>query len=117
MQVGGVTKGIWPKGNADRLWPALACMKKLLPGAPGQVLDGSLRYSILKVGIDPLEGELLIALLARHLEVVVSKLTIVTVVMLDPDAVLGSESFECLLGFNCFRRVEIACHEVSKDEP
>jgi hypothetical protein len=102
VQVGSVTKGIWPKGNADRLRPALACVKKLLPGTLGQVLDGSLHYSILKVGIDPAEGELLIALLAQNLEVIVGKLTIVTVVMLDPDAVLGSKSFECLLGFNCF---------------
>ncbi len=116
MQVGGVTKSIWPKGNADLLRPALACVKKLLPGALGQVLDGSLCYSILKVGIDPTEGVSLIALLACHLEVVVGKLTIVTVVMLDPDAVLGSESFECLLGFNCFQQVEIACHEVNKNE-
>ena len=103
MQVGGVTKSIWPKGNADLLRPALACVKKLLPGALGQVLDGSLCYSILKVDIDPAEGELLIALLARHLEVIVGKLTIVTVVMLDLDAVLGSKSFKCLLGLNCFQ--------------
>ncbi len=81
MQVGGVTKGIWPKGNADRLQPALACVKKLLPSALGQVSDGSLRYSILKVGIDPAEGELLIALLAHHFEVVVGKSTNVTVAM------------------------------------
>jgi hypothetical protein len=103
VQVGGITKGIWPKGNADCLRPALVCMKKLLPGALGWVLDGSLRYSILKVGINPTEGESLIALLTRHLEVVVGKSTIVTVVMLDPDAMLGSKLFECLLGFNCFQ--------------
>ncbi len=77
-------------------------MKKLFPGALGQVLDGSHRYSILKGGIDPAEGEPLIALLPCHLEVVVGKLTIVTVVMLDPDAVLGSKLFECLLSFNLF---------------
>jgi hypothetical protein len=57
------------------------------------------------VGTDPAEGESPIALLARHLEVVVGKLFIITVVMLDPDAVLGtSESFECLLGFNHFQQ-------------
>ena len=117
MQVGGVTKGIWPRGNADCLRPVLACVKKLLPGTLGQVSDGSPCYFILKLGINPTEGESLIALLARHLEVVVGKLIIVTVVMLDPDAVLGSKLFKCLLGFNCFRQVEIACHEVSKNEP
>jgi hypothetical protein len=88
----------------------------MLPGALGQVLDGSLHYSILKVGIDPAESESLIALLTRHLEVVVGKLTIVTVVMLDPDIVLGSKLFEFLLGFNPFQQVEIACHELNKDE-
>jgi hypothetical protein len=102
VQVGGITKGIWPKGNADHLRPALACVKKLLPGALGQVSDGSLCYSIMKVGIDPAEGELLIVLLARHLEVVIGKLTIVIEVMLDPNTVLGSKSFKCSLGFNCF---------------
>ncbi len=80
-------------------------------------LSGSIRYSILKVGIDPAEGESLIALLTHHLDVVVGKSNIVTVVMLDPDAMMGSKLFKCLLGFNCFRRVEIACHEVNKDEP
>ncbi len=88
--------------HTNRLWPALACVKKLLPGALGQVSDGSFRYSILKVGIDPTEGGSLIALLAHHLEVVVGKLNIITVVMLDPDALLGSKLFECSLGFNCF---------------
>jgi hypothetical protein len=78
VQVDGITKGIWPKGNADRLRPTLECVKKLLPGTLRQVLDGSLHYSILKVGIDPTEGESLIALLAHHLEVVVGKSTIVT---------------------------------------
>jgi hypothetical protein len=111
VQVGGVTKGIWPKGNADCLQPALECVKRLLPGALGQVSDGSLCYSILKVGIDHTEGESLIALLAHHLEVVVDKLTILIVVMLNPDAVLGSKLFKYLLGFNCFQQVEIACHE------
>jgi hypothetical protein len=95
-------KGIWPKGNDDCLRPALACVKKLLPGALGQVSDGSLRYSILKVGVDPAEGELLIDLLAPHLEVIVGKSTIVTVVMVDPDTMLGSKLFECSLGFNYF---------------
>jgi hypothetical protein len=51
------------------------------------------------------------------LEVVVGKLSIVTVVMLDPDAVLGSKLFECLLGYNSFQQGEIACHEVNKYEP
>jgi hypothetical protein len=110
-------KGIWPKGDADCLQPALACMKKLLPGTLGQVSDGSLCYSMLKVNIDPAEVESLIALLACHLEVVVGKLSIVTVVMLDPDAVLGSKLFECSLGFNLFQQVGIACHKVNKDEP
>jgi hypothetical protein len=58
--------------------------------------------TFLKVGFNPTEGELLIALLARHFEIVVGKLSTVTVVMLDPDAVLGGESFECLLGFYHF---------------
>jgi hypothetical protein len=117
VQVGGITKGIWPKGNADRLRPALVCVKKLLPGTLGQVLDGSLHYSFLKVGIDPAEGESLIALLACHLEVVVGKSTIVTVIMFDPNAVMGSKLFKCLLDFNCFQQVEIACHEINKNEP
>ncbi len=60
MQVGSITKDMWPKGNADCLRPVLACVKELLPGALGQVSDGSLCYSILEVGIDSAEGESLI---------------------------------------------------------
>ncbi len=65
--------------------------------------DGSLCYSILKLVIEPAEGGLLIGLLAHQLEVFVGKLSIVTVVMLDPDATQSSESFKCLLGFNRFQ--------------
>jgi hypothetical protein len=62
VQIDSILKGIWPWGNADCLWPALACMKELLLGAIGEVSDDTFCYSILKVGIDPTEGESLIAL-------------------------------------------------------
>ncbi len=69
------------------------------------------------MGIDPAEGELLIALLTHQFEVVVAKPSIVTVVMLDPDTMHGSKLFKCLLGFNGFRQGEIAGHEIHELEP
>jgi hypothetical protein len=56
-------------------------VKELLPGVLGEISDSSFCYSILKVGIDPAEGESLLALLARQLEVVVGKPSIVAVIM------------------------------------
>jgi hypothetical protein len=61
-----------------------------------------LSNSILEVGVDVTEGETLAAIVASFLEGVVVETPVVTVVVLDADAVLGVEGLEGLLGCNSF---------------
>jgi hypothetical protein len=78
-------------------------MQELLLGALREVPDGTLGNSILKMRIDPAEGELLLVLLACLLECIVCKSTIVAMVVFDGYAVLGGESLECFLCFYHFK--------------
>ncbi len=57
--------------------------------------------AILKMGIDPTEGELLPCIVACLLEGVVVKTSIVTVVMEDLDSMLCSRLLEGKLGNKC----------------
>jgi hypothetical protein len=61
-----------------------------------------LSSSILEVGVDATEGEMLAAIVASFLEGVVVETPIVAVVVLDADAVLGGEGLKGLLGCNSF---------------
>ncbi len=81
-------------------WPALARMQQLLAGAVGEVADGAFCNSILEMGVDTAEGELLVALLAGLFEGVVGKSAIVAMVVADGDAMLGSKLLEHLLGLD-----------------
>ncbi len=56
--------------------------------------------SILEMGVDAAEGELLVALLAGLLEGVVGKAAIDPMVVADGDAMLGSELLERSLGLD-----------------
>ncbi len=69
-----------------------------------EVPDGLFGNSILKMRVDTTEGESLAGLLARRLEVIVSKSAIVAMVVLNCDAVLFCKSFECKFGCNPFVR-------------
>ncbi len=53
--------------------------------------------SILEMGIHATDDKLLAAGLACLLEGVASKLSVITVIVLDADTVLGSKPLECLL--------------------
>ncbi len=81
-------------------WSVLARMQQLLAGAVGEVGVSAFCNSILEMGVDTAEGELLVALLAGLLEGVVGKAAIVAMVMADDDAMLGSELLKCLLGLD-----------------
>jgi hypothetical protein len=81
-------------------WPALVCMQQLLAGAVGEVADGAFCGSILEMGVDAAEGELLVALLAGLLEGVAGKSAIVAIVVADGDAMLGSKLLERSLGLD-----------------
>ncbi len=65
------------------------------------------------MGVDAAEGELLVALLAGLLEVVVGKAAIVAMVVADGDAMLGSELLKRSLGLDLFFRTQIL-HEMDK---
>ncbi len=65
-----------------------------------EVADGAFCDSILEMGIDAAEGELLVALLAGLLEGVVGKAAIVAMVVVDGDAMLGSKLLKCSLGLD-----------------
>jgi hypothetical protein len=81
-------------------WPALACVQQLLAGTVGEVADGAFCYSILEMGFDAAEDELLIALLAGLPEGVVGKAAIVAIVVADDDTMLGGKLLECSLGLD-----------------
>jgi hypothetical protein len=74
-------------------------MQELLLGALQEVPDGTLGNSILEMRIDLAEGELLLVLFACLLECLVRKSTIVTMVVFDGYAMLGSKLLECFLCF------------------
>ncbi len=69
-------------------------------GAVGEVADGAFWDSILEMGVDAAEGELLVALLVVSLEGVVGKAAIVAMLVADGDAMLGSKLLECSLGLD-----------------
>ncbi len=54
-------------------------------------MDGLLSYTILEVGIDPTEGELLLLCLTCRTKFVVRKAAVVTMIVLDLHTVLGGK--------------------------
>ncbi len=87
-------------------------MEELLPCPLREVADGSLSNVILKVGIDPAEGKLLLLCLTCHAKFVVPEAAVVAVVVLDLRAVLGGKVFESLLGIKGLQGGKIACHQI-----
>ncbi len=77
-------------------------MEQLFPHAFQEVPDGSLSDTILKVGIDSTEGELLPCVMACLLEGVVVEASVVAVIMQDLDSVFCSVLLEGELGGKCF---------------
>ncbi len=67
-----------------------------------EVPDGSLGNAILKVGIDPTEGESLPCVLACLSTGIVVEATIVAVIMEDPDSMFCSVLLTGELGSKCF---------------
>ncbi len=102
MEVNRAPQGIWPKGQGDGSRPSLARMEELLPCTLLKVPDGLFCNAILKVEINPTEGELLPLCTAAILESIVCKLSVVTVVVEDADTVLLIKVFKGLFGFHCF---------------
>jgi hypothetical protein len=65
-------------------------------------MAGSLGYAILKVGIDPTEGELLPCIVACLSEGIVMEASVVKVLMEDFDSMFCSVLLENELGGKCF---------------
>ncbi len=78
----------------------LARVQQLLSRALQQVSDCVLRNSILKMGINPTEGELLLCVLARQLECGVCEPPVVAMVVLYCDSVLCCKALESHLGLD-----------------
>ncbi len=102
MKVGDIPQGIWPQSKVDCLQPAGVRMEQLLPCAFSEVMDGLLGNAILKVGINPTEGELLPCVVACLSEGVVVETSVVAVVMEDLDSMLCSVLLEGKLGGESF---------------
>jgi hypothetical protein len=101
VKVNSTPECIWPEGQVNGGWSALARMEELLPCTLSEVPDFLFCDAILVMGIDPTEGETLPLCTAAVLEGFVCKLSIVTVVVEDTDAVLLGKVFEGLFGFHC----------------
>jgi hypothetical protein len=77
-------------------------MEQLLPCAFREVLDDSLGDVILKVGVDPTEGELLPCVVAGLLEGIVMEASVVAMIIKDLDSMFCSVLLEGKLGGKCF---------------
>ena len=76
----------------------------MLACALGEVADGALGDAILEVGVYATEGKLLACIVACLPESIVGEAPIVAVVVLDPNAMLGSEGLEGAFGGDGFNR-------------
>ncbi len=115
MKVGRISQCIWPQCKVDCHQPACAHMEQLFPCAFQEVPDGSLGDAILKVGIDPTEGELLPCVMACLSGGIVMEVSIVAVIMEDLDSMFCSVLFKGKLGGECFVGIVIEL-EVDKSE-
>ncbi len=117
MQVSGGPESVGPQHGAHRLRPALLGMQELLSRALGEVANGPLCNSILEMSIHSAEGEFLVRFLARADKSGVGEAPIVTVVVGNPDAVLGGVALEGSLGVDSFGRGEICFHQIDELQP
>ena len=77
-----------------------------------EVANAALGDAILEVGVYATEGELLVCVMTCLFEDVDGKLPIVTVVVVDSDAVFGSKGLEGVFGGNSFDRqvIDLGVH-------
>jgi hypothetical protein len=77
-------------------------VEQLLACALREIADGTLGDAILEMGIHAAEGELLSRVVAGLPECIVGEAPIVAVVVVDPNAMLGSEGLEGAFGGDGF---------------
>ena len=73
--------GIWPQADQDHPHPFVHCLEHGNPGLLLQVPDMAVRYAILEVGVDPTVQQALSLCLTIGNERIVSKPTVVRVIM------------------------------------
>jgi len=94
----------------------------LLACALGEVVDGALSDAILEVGVYATEGKLLACVVTCLPEGIVGEAPIVAVVVLDPNAMLGSKGLKDAFGGEGFNRrvigleVDVSQATVAVDE-
>ena len=100
IPVGGLAQGVGPQRHVDGVRPARLGKDQLLSRRFGEVANGLLGYSVLKMGIDAAERERLPGLVAVADEGIVLEATIVGVIATDIDTMVTGKALECLLGSN-----------------
>jgi hypothetical protein len=110
VEVRHVSQGVRPKGQMKGSQPSVPCVEQLLSCALMEVANGLFGYSILKMSIGATVGKSLICTCAPVLEVIISKSTIVTMVVKNLHAMLFGEVLEGSLGIDCLLQSETSCH-------
>ena len=103
MEEHGVAQGVRPQRKVHRCRPLSPGMQQLLACILREIVNAALGNTILKMGVDATKGKLLARVAARLFECVVGEAPIVAVIVLGPNAVLGSEGLKsafCGNGFN-----------------
>ncbi len=108
MEVRRVSQGVRPKGQMKGSRPLVPCVEQLLSHALMEVANGLFGYSILKMSIDATEGKSLICTCACVLEVIISKLTIVAMVVKNLHAMLFGKVLKGSLGVDCLLQSEMS---------
>ncbi len=93
-----MTQSIWPWGKMYRRWPSSTCVQQLLVRAITEVMDCMLGNSILEVGIHATEGLTFAAAVACLTEGIAREMSIIIVVVLDTDTMVGCKGLECSFG-------------------
>ena len=94
----------------------------MLACALGEVANAALGNAILEVGVYATEGKLLVGVIACLFEGIVGELPVVTVIVLDLNAVLGGKGLKGVFGSDGFNqrvinlRVEVSQATVVVDE-
>ncbi len=88
-------------------WPSSASVQQLLARALREVADGTFGYPILKMSVDPAEGESLLCFVAGLHESTVLEPAVVAVVVCDFYAMVSGELLEGAFGFDGFVRRRI----------
>ena len=108
----GIAQCVGPQCKVHHCRPSSPGMQQLFACVFGEVADGALSNAILKVGVYATEGELLACVMTCLFEDVVGKSPIVTAVVVDSDAVFGSEGLKGAFGSDGFdqRVINLGVH-------